>query len=485
MTPQVGRRVADPTTVRDDSLPGREVAANPDRAMSSEYRKTRTSGLYVRHSRTCPAFADDGRRCRCEPSYRTRRRIDGKPQWSPVFKDRASAISWDGHEAKADRAVRASRRVGPTFGEVARDWWGLVEAGTYARRRGRSKKLADMTIADYRGVLFGGGAARMHAGEGALTLVDRCGRRPIAALDDSYWQSIIDELVRDGKSYSRIATYLAVIRHVYAYARRPNLRLVAVDPTRELQMPANDGQMRERVATAEEAAALIEALPLRDGGDSLKWDAVLEIRASSQSAVALARRFGVSDALVGKVRRGELYKTAEGRRSRETGDRAGWGLAFYTGMRRAEIGRAQWPHVFWNADEIMVAQSKSDAGEGRRVPMVGPLKKILREEWMRAGRPAEGPIVTRSVASGKWQARADRVWETAGLSRVTLHEARHTYASFLMAAGYNLKQIQEYLGHADLVTTGRYIKNLPVPRGTTAREKLEAYLATELGDIDP
>jgi integrase len=381
--------------------------------------------------------------------------------------------------------VRASRRVGPTFGEVAREWWKLVEAGIYARRRGRGKKLADTTIADYRGVLFGGGAARMRDGEGALALLECCGRRPIAALDDSYWQSIIDELVRDGKSYSRIATYLAVIRHVYAYARRPNLRIVTTDPTRELQMPANDGQVRERVATAEEAAALIEALPVRDGGDSLSWDAVLEIRASSQSAVALARRLGVSDALVGKVRRGELYKTAEGRRSRETGDRAGWGLAFYTGMRRGEIGRAQWEHVFWTADEIMVAQSKSDAGEGRRVPMVGPLKKILREEWMRVGRPATGPIVTRSVTSGKWQARADRAWETASLSRVTLHEARHTYASFLMAAGYNLKQIQEYLGHADLVTTGRYIKNLPVPRGTTARAKLEAYLAAELGDIDP
>ncbi len=212
---------------------------------------------------------------------------------------------------------------------------------------------------------------------------------------------------------------------------------------------------------------------------------MLEIRASSQSAVALADRFGVSDALVGKVRRGELYKTPEGRRSRETGDRAGWGLAFYTGMRRSEIGRAQWPHVFWDADEIMVAQSKSDAGEGRRVPMVGPLKRILREEWMRAGRPATGPIVTRSVASGKWQARADQARETAGLARITLHEARHTHASFLMAAGYNVKQIQEYLGHADLVTTGRYIKNLPVPRGTTAREKLEAYLAAELGEIDP
>jgi integrase len=66
---------------------------------------------------------------------------------------------------------------------------------------------------------------------------------------------------------------------------------------------------------------------------------------------------------------------------------------------------------------------------------------------------------------------------------VTLHEARHAYASFLMAAGYNLKQIQEYLGHADLVTTARYIENLPVPRGTTERQKLDAYLASEVGDV--
>jgi len=105
-----------------------EVAADPERAMPSEYRKTRTSGLYVRHSRACPSFADEQRRCRCEPSYRTHRRIDGTMRWSPVFKDRASAMSWDGHEAKAERAVRAIRREGPTFGEVAGEWWALVEA---------------------------------------------------------------------------------------------------------------------------------------------------------------------------------------------------------------------------------------------------------------------------------------------------------------------------------------------------------------------
>lgn len=380
--------------------------------------------------------------------------------------------------------MQAVRRNGPTFGEVASEWWALAEAGTYARRRGRAKRLAASTIVDYRGVLLGRTDERKAVGEtDTVTLIDQCGWRPIGELDDAYWQSFIDELVRSGKSYSRIATYLAVIRHVYAYARRANRRLVPTDPTRELEMPANDGKPRERVATKEEAAELVEALPAIETASALTWEAVQEVRRSRATAVALARRFQVSDSLIGKVRRGELYTTHETCRAQESSDRAGWGLAFYTGMRRSEIGRGRWPHVFWDADEIMVAASKSEAGEGRRIPMVGPLKKILREEWMRQGQPKSGPIVTRSVLSGKWQARADEVWERSKLQRITLHEARHTYASFLMAAGYNLKQIQEYLGHADLATTARYIKNLPVPRGTTERDKLEAYLATEIGDL--
>lgn len=123
--------------------------------MPSKYRKTRTTGLYVSHSNSCPARDDDERRCRCEPSYRARRRINGDPQWSPVFKERASAVGWDGQENKAAAAVRVDRRRGPTFEAVAKEWWALVEAGTYARRRGRAKTLADSTRNDYRRVLFG------------------------------------------------------------------------------------------------------------------------------------------------------------------------------------------------------------------------------------------------------------------------------------------------------------------------------------------
>lgn len=408
--------------------------------MPNGFRKTHTPGLYVRHSRSCPAYNDDRRRCRCKPSYRTRRWIDGREQWSPLFKDRASAISWDGHELKAEHVMHSVRRPGPTFGEIATEWWSLVEAGKYARRRGRSKQLSQTTIADYRGILFDRSKpASQHQKTDAVSLVERCGQRAIAELDDAYWQSLIDERVVRGLSYSRIASYLAVIRHIYAYARRANRRVVPADPTRELVMPANDGRSRERVATREEARKLVQALPAVETASMLSWDAVQAIRRSKESAVSLARRLGVSDSLIGKVRRGELYRTRDSRRSPEASDRARWALAFYTGMRRSEIGRARWRHVFWDADEIMVDASKSEAGEGR-IPMVGPLKKILREEWVRQGQPKDGPIVMRSVYSGKWQDRADGVWEEAGLQRITLHEARHTYASFLMAAGYNLKQ---------------------------------------------
>ena len=122
-----------------------------------------------------------------------------------MFKDRSSAISWDGHEAKAVIAVRALRRQGPTFGEVAREWWALVEAGTYARRRGRGKPLSATTVADYRAVLLGGPERRgQESRTSSLVLIDRCGERPIAALDDAYWQSLVDELVGDGKSYSLV-----------------------------------------------------------------------------------------------------------------------------------------------------------------------------------------------------------------------------------------------------------------------------------------
>lgn len=68
-----------------------------------------------------------------------------------------------------------------------------------------------------------------------------------------------------------------------------------------------------------------------------------------------------------------------------------------------------------------------------------------------------------------WKARAD------ALKPITLHECRHTYASFLMAAGYNLREIMEFMGHGDLATTDRYVKVLPQPAEPDRSGRLDAY----------
>jgi integrase len=39
------------------------------------------------------------------------------------------------------------------------------------------------------------------------------------------------------------------------------------------------------------------------------------------------------------------------------------------------------------------------------------------------------------------------------LTAITLHEARHCAASYLIAAGLNIKQISVYMGHSDVKTT--------------------------------
>ena len=59
--------------------------------------------------------------------------------------------------------------------------------------------------------------------------------------------------------------------------------------------------------------------------------------------------------------------------------------------------------------------------------------------------------------------RVEKAWDAAGLNRITLHECRHTYASLLMAAGYTIKELMEFMGHADLQMVNRYVKLLPQP----------------------
>ena len=114
---------------------------------------------------------------------------------------------------------------------------------------------------------------------------------------------------------------------------------------------------------------------------------------------------------------------------------------------------------------------KSTAGQ-RTVPMAEGLRRILVEHELATGR-AGGLVCSPGRATpldaDKLTAPAIAAWATAGLDAITLHEARHTYASLMIAAGVQAKPLSEFMGHSSItITIDRYGHLYPGARAEAA-----------------
>lgn len=220
---------------------------------TSQFLRTKTPGIFVRHSSGCPAAFGRGR-CRCEPSYRGKRRspTTGKPEWSQVTKDRTEVLTWLGAGEKARPAVRERVDDGPTFGSLGEEWMdGVANGRIQRRRRGKPEPYAPTTIPGYRRDLN-------------RLLKPRFGERPADRIDEREWQDFFDELARQGLSHSRLANVKAVASSIYAWALHRTRRHVSSNPLRYIELPPNLGKRRERVALAEEAERLLALLAPKD-----------------------------------------------------------------------------------------------------------------------------------------------------------------------------------------------------------------------------
>ncbi|MCX6021675.1 MAG: tyrosine-type recombinase/integrase [Chloroflexi bacterium] len=172
-----------------------------------------------------------------------------------------------------------------------------------------------------------------------------------------------------------------------------------------------------------------------------------------------------------------------------------YALALYSGMRRGELAALRWQDVDLERAAISVRQAlvrvtgqgwivkppKSAAGK-RRIDLSPEIAAMLRRHRTAQleRRLAVGPawqdgdyVFTRPaglhIDPDEATRAFTRIARAAGIKGVTLHGARHTHASIMLAQGVHPRIVQERLGHGDINTTmTTYSHVLPGLQGRAA-----------------
>ena len=173
------------------------------------------------------------------------------------------------------------------------------------------------------------------------------------------------------------------------------------------------------------------------------------------------------------------------------------------GLRLGELLALRWEDVDLAAGVVRVERAydmtarvfiepKSRAGR-RKVPLAAVLRDYLlehtldsgRESGLVFGRTPELPFDYSSTMN-----RAKRAWKRSDGAPISLHEARHTFASLLIDADVNAKAISTFMGHSSIaITIDRYGHLMPGSEDEAAA-RIDAYLErantlARLAQVDP
>jgi site-specific recombinase XerD len=144
-------------------------------------------------------------------------------------------------------------------------------------------------------------------------------------------------------------------------------------------------------------------------------------------------------------------------------DRLLLALFAYAGLRRSELLGLDWADV--DLERRLLKVRKAKGGRQRIVPIHPALEPLFIDYLqVRAHDPepalfvgVQGRRLSQTIMTQTFlrYARAAGVTER---KRVTPHTLRHVFASELLRAGANIRQIQELLGHKHLDSTQRYTR---------------------------
>lgn len=402
--------------------------------------KTRYQGVYARHQLSC-ALAVGGTKCNCAPSY-----------FGKVW-DR------DGHRHRKTRSFRLATEAR----EARRDLQEAVRQGKLLQESGvRFDEAWERFIKDVRDGVALSKRKRPYKPKAREALEttrarfpDAMTRKAVSRIIRGDVQALIDGLIREGYSSSRISNVVNALRAFYRWAQEHDL--ATESPAEDVRLPAKDENHRSRIASPAEFADLLEAIARptpEERGNGTPRD-----------------------------RRQALRETIP------------YALAGYASARHQEIQTLDWKDIDFKLDAVELAadeEGRKPGGSWRIVPMVAPLRAVMREEWLAQGRPKTGRVCppqrnikTGRLALNRVHQRVQLRWRALGLEPIGFHDLRHTLATWLDHAGVSPKVSSEIMGHrtptyrvpgAARITQDRYTHMLPGEL-ERAREQLEEFLA--------
>jgi integrase len=258
-----------------------------------------------------------------------------------------------------------------------------------------------------------------------------------------------------------------------------------VDVNEQTVKGYQDARLREKTAPKsinEEVGFLLRMMDVP--GD------ILRVRLRKKKLLKLKTRSGVGKAY-GPDEKGRLIEHAKQARSPHI--YPALMLALNTGMRDAEIKRLTWRQVNFEKRYLAVGQSKTEAGEGRTIPLNSALYEALtayaewyairfgeiRPEWyvFPFGRPRPNdptrPVTTLKTAWRNLRKKA----EITG----RWHDNRHTLITELAESGASDQTIMDIAGHV----SKQMLKHYSHIRMEAKRQALESIVQQHAESSSP
>jgi integrase len=166
--------------------------------------------------------------------------------------------------------------------------------------------------------------------------------------------------------------------------------------------------------------------------------------------------------------------------------------AAFTGLRMGELLALRWRDVDFTGSAVRVRASYSaghlttpKSGKVRAVPLAPDVATVLAQLGRRVDWVGDDDLVFASVGGNHLDGSALRrrykeALKRAGLRPLRFRDLRHTFGTRMIAKA-DIRRVQEWMGHADIQTTMRYLHF--APRDEDAALVAEAFAVDRARDV--